>query len=303
MKQNNTKGFSIVLALGLALLLSYTWLYLLDYMVPFSRNIKWIENATKALYESYGGVEDALYAISVNNTGYEVTGVTSQGYEYDVDGIWQSIPAVWLGTSDFDANWNKLSQWDPIQLKVGQDRLNGWWPDRIRISLRIPDFDGNGSRDNLKTSDGDDDIILWQLSSSTDSISTRDGEFISESDINWDIDPAESLWNSWVSSHGEWVMVDGTDRTFQWFYNNNSSPCDNVANECVLKISIINPLISSSNDATIPYLEYQVLTDRDIPLRYAQVNADGTSFWYTKNIQVAVPQQTTNSAFDFTVFQ
>jgi hypothetical protein len=35
------------------LVLSFTGLYLLEYMIPFSRNIKGIENASQAFYESY----------------------------------------------------------------------------------------------------------------------------------------------------------------------------------------------------------------------------------------------------------
>jgi len=56
--------------MGLTLLLSFTGLYLLEYIVPFSRNIKDVENASQAFYEGYAGVEDALYTISQNEIGY-----------------------------------------------------------------------------------------------------------------------------------------------------------------------------------------------------------------------------------------
>lgn len=299
MKTNkNNKWFSIVLALWLALILSYTGIFLLDYMVPFSRNIVGIEHASKAYYESYGGIEDALYTLSQNPTGYTTWPVSVWNYEYAIAGQWQVIPAVGTGNSPFDTNWNRLSQNEPIQLRVGQNRLSSGGSDRIRLSIRVPNFDGAG---DVLDNTPNDDILLWQLSSSNESISTRDGEFITESDINAGI-TSESLWNSGVSSHGEWVLVDGTDRTFEWFYNNNSSPCNNGLNECVLKISVINPLITNGGD-TIPFIEYRIETDTLIPLRYAQLESDGSSQAYTKNIRVAFPQQTTSSAFDFTVFQ
>lgn len=307
MKYNSqTSGFSIVLAMWLALLLSYIWLFLLDYMIPFSRNIKWIENASQAYYESYGWLEDALFTGATNPVWFNVASASSQWYNYSITGSWNVIPVPGLGNSRYSSNkdWNKLSQNEPIQLVVWRGRLGSWWANRIRISLRVPDFDGDSIPDSLKTSDGDSEIILWQLTSATSSISTRDGEFITESDINlWITDG--SLWTSWVSSYWEGVMTDGTDRTFQWFYNNNSSPCADTNNECVLKISVINPLISASNNSVIPFIEYQIETNSAlrIPLRYSQIESDGNSIGYNKKLNISVPQQTTNSAFDFTIFQ
>lgn len=55
------QAFSIVFALGITLLLCFMGLYLLEYMVPYSRNVKGIEFASQAFYESYAGVEDAMY--------------------------------------------------------------------------------------------------------------------------------------------------------------------------------------------------------------------------------------------------
>ncbi len=60
MQYKNTSAFSIVLALGLMLLLSFTGLYLLEYIVPFSRNVKGVENASKAFYQSYAALEEAI---------------------------------------------------------------------------------------------------------------------------------------------------------------------------------------------------------------------------------------------------
>jgi hypothetical protein len=55
----------------------------------------------------------------------------------------------------------------------------------------------------------------------------------------------------------------------------------------------------------IPYLEYKIkLNDTyKIPLRYSRIKSYGKSYGFQKHLEVKVPQQTTNEAFDFTVFQ
>ncbi len=288
----NNQWFSIVLALGLVLLLSFTWLYLLEYMIPFSRNIKWVENASKAFYESYAWIEDALYAVSQNEIWYS-TWSTFLWFEYTLSWTGNLIPRPGTGNSQYSSNWNKISEEEPIQLLVWKNRLNFGGANRIRLSLRVP----NGA--NLKLPP-DDDIIFWQLSSEISSISSRSWSLLKESDINAGLSE-EWLWST--SSLSEGVLVDNTNRSFQWFYNNNSSPCTNSNNECVLKISIINPLVSDTNNTIVPYLEYKIHTDTPIPLRFAQIESKGKSFGFAKTLKVAIPQQTTNSAFDFTIFQ
>lgn len=303
MKHQNTLWFSIILAMWLMLVLSFTGLYLIEYMIPFSRSIKGVENASQAFYEGYAWVENSLLSIYSGDIwdDYSDDFIWNQDFAYTVTASWSIIPFDWKWNSEYDSNWNKISQNIPISIFLGKNRLHTWWSDRIRFSLRVPDFDGDGNSENLKTSDGDDDIILWQLSSTTDSISSRSGSLITESDINLDIIET-SLWSSTSLSEG--ITLDGTDRSFQWFYNNNSSECDDVNNECVLKISIINPLISDNLwSSTIPYLEYQIHTDTVIPLSQSYVTSEGKSYGFTKKLELVIPQQSTSSAFDFTVLQ
>jgi hypothetical protein len=275
-------------------------------MIPFSRNIKGIENASQAFYESYAWVENSLLSIYLadiwEDDSKPFTSSVNQDYSYTVTSSGTTIPLAWKWTSEYDSNWNKISQDTPISIFLGKNRLSTWWPDRIRLSLRVPDFDGDWSLENLKTSDGDDDIILWQLSSTTDSISSRSGSLVTESDINSDLDEV-FLWNSTPLSR--WVLLNGNNSTFVSFYTNASQwACNVTSNECVLKISIINPLISDNlGSSTIPYLEYQIHTDTVIPLSQSYVTSEGKSFGFTKKLELVVPQQSTSSAFDFTVLQ
>lgn len=303
MKYQQTSWFSIVLAMWLMLILSFTGLYLLEYMIPFSRNIKGIENASQAFYESYAWVEDSLLLIHSWSVGDDYSKVFSgdQDYQYSVTSSGTVTPTAWKWNSEYNQDWNKFSQDTPISLLVWKNRLSSWWSDRIRFSLRVPDFDNDSNPDNLKISDGIDDIVLWQLSSPSDSLSSRSWSLITESDINSNVDEV-SFWNT--VSLSEWVTLDGTDRTFQWFYNNNTSACTDINTECVLKVSIINPLISSNaGSSIIPYLEYQIHIDTTIPLTHSYISAQWKSYGFTKKLEVAVPVQSTSSAFDFTVLQ
>jgi hypothetical protein len=135
MKNKKTSGFSIVLAMGLVLLLSFSSLYLLEYMVPFSRNIKWIENASQAFYEGYSGVEEWL--LQVYSWGiWEDYGEIQSGvqvYEYSV--IWSGsiIPIPEEGNSEYNSNWNRISQEEPISLLIWDDSLDESWGTGIEV--------------------------------------------------------------------------------------------------------------------------------------------------------------------------
>ena len=69
-------------------------------------------------------------------------------------------------------------------------------------------------------------------------------------------------------------------------------------------MSVINDLVLSSSAAKIPYLEYQITTfPSSVPDRYTRIESYGKSYGFQKKLDVRVPQQTVNQAFDFTVFQ
>ncbi len=281
-KYNSAKAFSIVLAMGLTLLLNFLGLYVIEYMVPFSQNIKGVENASQSFYEAYSGIEDSLLLVSQTGAGYEVSNSFSgvQDYAYGVTANGTLIPKLGEGNSEYNADWNKISQTEPIQLLIGKNRLSSWG-NRILFSVWVPDFDKNGSPDSILTSSG---FLLWQISSNTLALSSQSLLSIG---VN------QNIWTS-----------NGTDaqnivRTFSSFYTTN---CIGI-NECVLKISLVNSIKSDVDGSIFPYLEYQIRTSNSIPLREAAIISDGKSYGFSKRLEVSVPQLTTNSAFDFTVFQ
>lgn len=287
-------GFSIVIALGFMILMSSIGLYLLEYMIPFSRNIKGIENASKSYYQSYWWLEDALlysYSWWIGSSPSNILS-WSIDYWYRVFSSGTLIPQTWEWNSEYDSDWNKISQTNTIQLVIWNNRLISWGS-RIQIRLRVPDFDLNWSPDVLDTTP-DDDLILWQLSSNTNSISTANGELIQESDIDGNI---INLWTTtwfWL-----WVLLDWSSGNFSNFYTSNCG----VWNECVLKISVINLLESSADWQLIPYLEYQLTTSNSIPLQYADIESIWQSVSFRKSLEISVLQQNTNAAFDFAIFQ
>jgi hypothetical protein len=97
-------------------------LYLLEYMVPFSRNIKGIEHASQAFYESHSGIEDSLlqvYSGSVGQAhGDSLLASLPQDFGYSVSSSGMLIPAPGEGDSEYDDDWNQVSQEQAISLFV-----------------------------------------------------------------------------------------------------------------------------------------------------------------------------------------
>jgi hypothetical protein len=52
MKKNNKNAMSIILAIILTIIMSLIALYMIDYIIPFSKNVKGIENVAKAYYQA-----------------------------------------------------------------------------------------------------------------------------------------------------------------------------------------------------------------------------------------------------------
>jgi hypothetical protein len=173
---------------------------------------------------------------------------------------------------------------------VWLNRLGTWGVNRIVLRLRIPDLDDSWTS-NEWLNGSNDDFLIWQLSSQSDSLTVASWSLLSESDIDGNNIP---LW--WESG----TRLSWADQDFSSFYN---SQCNGVSDECALKISIINPLVETNGNTVIPYLEYQLATTRVIPFTRPQIRSQGKSYGFTKTLELAAPLPTTSSAFDFTVLQ
>lgn len=300
-KLQNKKWFSIVIAILLVILISLLAFLILEYMVPFSRNVKWIENSSKAYYLANSWIEDSLFFINRNNIWDEKHvdfPSSSVWISNHIVASWSLLPPVWQWNSEFDNSWNKISSGFPIQLDIWNNIVSNWW--NVRFYFRVPDLDWkNWNNERLE---GINPIINWQLSSEFDTLNST-WSWVDSSLINW----------SWIDfSFKDWVRLDGTLEDFPSFYDDTSHGCNSWSSKkCSLKLSIINNLNSNieSELVQVPYLEWKIDFDNDnsginnVPLRYVIIDAAWKSYWFRKDLKIRIPQQSVIEAFDFTVFQ
>lgn len=299
MQNNNTKWFALIVAMFLMVITSLLALYLLEYIIPFSRNTKWMENGTKAYYEANKWIEDVLYAMAKKkNDPYfetEKTDTSDLWYSYSLTSTWKTIPLPLDWTSEFDTNYNKISISNPVQLLLK-------WPiiwDNVKFYFKVPHFDDSSSNPILFTW-WTDPIINWQLSSENETLNASWSQVMYN-----DICDSQS-WtcssNYYDISWKQWYTLSWTTEDFKTFYNDSSNNCS--TSWCILKLSVVNELLTN-DDRKIPYLEYKIdfWTNPSIANYYAIINTHWKSTWYRKDLKLYIPQQTTIEAFDFTVFQ
>ena len=309
MKNKNTSWFSIVMALLLTIVMVLLVLYILEYIIPYSKNVKSIENSSNAFYQAESWVEERLYhfkdrlsdAIDSNDFIDDTSVVftsDSVSSAHDSLSMGDTIPPTWEGNSAFSGSFNIINAWNPIQLEVWWLAYTDW--DDIEFIFQIPNIDRDTARDSfLPWSVA---IINWQLSWNWDTLNAE-WSWILTNDFSSGVlttelfDGATSNMNSSSIQYDAWQILTGTPRDFKTFYNTNCGW------SCILKMSVINELKVTGNKS-IPYLEYQIdFNWNDVPLRFSRIKADWKSYWFQKSLEVRVPQQTTNQAFDFTVFQ
>lgn len=294
MQNNNKKAFSLIIAMFLMIITSLLALYLLEYIIPFSRNTKWIENWTKAYYEANKWIEDVLFSMKDENAYFETwkTDIvwSSLGYYYNLTSTWNTIPISWDGTSEFDQDYNKISSSNQVQLLL---KWNINW-DNVNFYFKVPHFDDSTSTAIVFTW-WTDPIVNWQLTSENEVLNSSWSQ-IKNSDINssnWVITGTGLSSSAWYTLAWSW-------KTFSGFYSDEN--CDN--SWCILKLSVINKLFTD-NSKRIPYLEYKInfWINPSVANYYAIIRSSWKSTWYKKNLKLYIPQQTTIQAFDFTVFQ
>lgn len=292
--KKNTRGFSIIIALWIVLIITLIAFYILEYIIPFSRNVKGIENATKSYYLALSWQENALFFIRENGIwvwDIKVLSWTSSS-AYNIISTGTTLPRLWFWTSDFDKDWSKISPSESVQvfLPTGINWSN------INIYFRVPYFSNNLEMSSTW------DIVNWQLSSPSDILNAGDWERFASWTIcnSWDSCVSWNLF-SWRS----WFNLDNTVITFTNFYESN---CTNDY-DCVLKLSIINNLVAEKSSGiwpqiTIPYLEYKIdFNWQAIPTNIIQIEIWGLSYGFRKNFTLYYPLDSLIDAYDFTVFQ
>lgn len=297
MKKNNY-AFSLPLAMWIVVIMSLLAYTMLEYIVPFSRDIKWVENSSKAYYQASSSVEEWLYYLNVDRTSE-----TSDNYipfpssdisnTYKTVSTWSVIPPAWEWNSQYDSDWNTISQWNPIQLSIWNGYLD-LSVDNFNLYIRVPDLDNNIFTD-ITLSWWTIPIINWQLSSLNNTLYASWSKIIAN---NIDDDIISGYENGQTLDWKNWSDIYWVSSSFENFYDNNC-----ISSGCIFKASVINPLVDSSNWSYISYLEWKLETGNNIPLRYIKLETSGKSMWFRKDIEVKIPTETVNEAFDFTVFQ
>lgn len=296
--KKNKSAFSIVIAMWLVLIMTMLVLYILEYMIPYSKNVKWIENSSNAFYQAENSIEDALYFFSTRWTGsvkefadkeQTYTSTRTVDYKYDTTSSWNTIPYNLEWNSDFDTSFNTISQWNPIQLKVWKWVNIDWDNSSTEIFFNVPDLNKD---ENFNETLSWSNIINWQISSDTNNNTLNASwSFITVSEIN-------SLDKIDLHSK-EWINLYWTGYTFDNYYTEN---CEWTNSWCTLKFSVINKL-ELTDGTSVPYLEYKFNFNTNVPLRYSRIKSSWKSYGFQKHLEVKIPQQTTNEAFDFAVFQ
>ncbi|MDD3145088.1 MAG: hypothetical protein PHV23_03160 [Candidatus Gracilibacteria bacterium] len=291
--KNNKKAFGLIIAMGLVLISSLLAFTILEFIVPFSKNIKGIENSTKSYYMANSGIESGLFFFS-NRTGTLLRSESSRvytgnyDYAYTTSSSGTTIPLTGKGNSDFDKDWNTIGVSDPIQLSIGYGFAN---INTLRIDFRVPNLDGvNATTESLSGSTIP--MVNWQLTSPNDTLNSLSGTVLNASQVNGADIPLLGL-------SGKKVSDSSTSSLLAFFTSNN---CD-TTEKCILKFSIVNDL-KTTGGISFPYLEWKLTSGiNKLPLRYSTIESEGKSTGFVKKIQVRVPQETVSEAFDFTVFQ
>ncbi len=299
--KKNTQAFSLVIAMWIVILITLLAFLILEYIIPFGRNVKGLENSSKAYYQSQTAVEQALLFRSLSSTTTWDSNTIAYApsspiaYSYDIAGNGRILPPVWEWNSEYDTDWNIIAPGQPIQLEIGELGINAidWW--NASFSFRVPNIDElTASTPNIWWGTGA--IINWQIWSTTDLLSAS-GSWITADEINNTTPTGILIGNRNGATLESW------DINVADFYTSNT--CATL--QCTLKFSIVNPLLTQPNPSfdsvKLPYLEWRFSFADPIPLRYADIKSSGKSYGFKKNINIKIPQQTIVEAFDFTVFQ
>jgi hypothetical protein len=290
MLQKNKWAFSIVLAMILVIIMLLVAYNLLDFLIPFWKNTKGIENASNAYYQSYWQVEQSINFIAKNPiwsstwTSMDTTAIWSS---ITMISTWTRIPETWKWNSEFDKDWNRIWPGEPVQLYV-----KNWidWNTNTKLYFRTPDINWWWA---WTLSWWTLWIINWQISGTWYTLNSSWSQITSD-EINQPDTTDLTLWSK------NWLDLDWSWFTFTNAYTNKLNNCS--WSWCSLKLSIINQLITTTW-IPLPYLEYKIVFNVPVPQQYVDITTEWKSYWFKKTINTKYRVDTTSEAFDFTVFQ
>ncbi len=294
MLQKNKWAFSIVLAMILVIIMLLVAYNLLDFLIPFSKNTKGIENASNAYYQSYWRVEESINFISKATVVWTATWKTmpwtSIWSSIIMNSTWTTIPASWKWNSEFSWSLNRIWPGEPVQIYVW-NWIN--WTN-TKFYFYVPDVSWLWAWTlSWWTSTPYLPIINWQISGSWYTLNSSWSQ-ITANEVDW---TALSLWTkAWLDLNWSWFTLNTSAY-------NDPDKLNNCIDTCSLKLSIINEL-KTTDWVQIPYLEYKIdFWSSSVPQQYVDIKTEWKSYWFKKTINTKYRVDTTSEAFDFTVFQ
>lgn len=298
--RSDRKGFAIFLAMLLTILIILMGVYLIEKLMPASKDVKGVENGNVAYYKASSATEMALSSLSGSlpgtETGSSLGALSGSGYKLSTVGSGTVIPAPGFGNSEYDADWNIVSAGKPIQIKLPA----GYSPAGLQFEFRVPDLDEDGKLGETGAPDngtealsgGTAQIVNWIISGSGDSLVASNSQIITANQVN-------------QTSPVDLSTLTGSDlsnatKTVSAFAASN---CVGGV-RCTVKLSIVRALETVVGNG-MPYLEYRITTPAlsPIPQQWTRVSAEGYSRGFRQTRTKNVEQTTVNEALDFTVFQ
>lgn len=334
---HSRKWSAILIALIIMTLLSVVIITFLEKSLWLGKNVKSIEQSTQAYYVATTGIERALAnTTNLKKQPWKLSGTILDSasislYNSDNSQPWKSYTGITMNAywessiipfqnewnSPFHKNYNLLTLNSPMQIPLPAGITE------MKISFRIPDVtSGNinaGTISNWQNGlcKGEclkKTAIFWSLWNGKD-ILYGSGS-ISGWDKKWTItinDIKNFLDNNSSSSYdikltertgyafdSKW---DHSEQTFKVFYDSN---CKNNY-DCILKLTLVSSIPAQSsnwkNRQLLPFIEYQVSSNNDLPLPFTRLRAMGRVDSFARGRSVDVPYFTSNTALDFTVIQ
>jgi len=327
--QKNNQGFSLVIGIGLVVVMSLIAYMILAYMHSFMQVVAGVQDVTKSYYLAYHWAEESLYHIKIRGDALTEEHETSiQISKSPPAHIYSStisssmvIPRAWFGQSEFDADWNIISQLHPLQIALwGKSQcsskrcepLPSDFMNNLQILFRAPKINNNtGTPFEVATPCAwwwawtcpagvkKLPILMWTLIAENTSLASTDGSYIMKEDVNTS-EESIKIWKP-VRIGNTWITIEETLESFESFWNNSN--CRDQTQKCSLRISVINPLYDEHHKITFPYLEYQIQNTNDIPDQYTHIRSVGQVGEFRRQLDFFIPQQLVPQAFDFTVIQ
>lgn len=292
--KRNKNWFWIIIAMFLTFLVYLIAVFLLEYLVPFSRNVKWIENSSRSYYLANSWIEEWLWLLSQEDvwfSSWKVFNSQSSDYSFLLSASDSKLPPVWEWNSDIDNDWNKISPWKSLSMEVWNQMVN--WGSFTGIYFRVPNFNQDSSSNQVLIP-WTWAIINWQLSSLSDTLNASGSHIVYDNLNTSSLYTWNNMWNL------SWFDLAWNSKTLSNFYWTNCW----LWSWCILKVSIINDLkITDPGNPEIPFLERQAVFPSAIPTQLVRISWEWKSYWFKKDIDIKVPQPSIIDAFDFTVFQ